>query len=409
MFQSSSIADRVSGKLSDNSAAPEARHALTVLQIIPRMDEGSAERGVLEITEAIAREGGRAIVATAGGKMLPRVPKAGGHVIAMNLETRNILNLWQNARILTRLVRDLEVDVIHARAAAPAWSAHLAAKRTGACFVTTCHDAVAASGAFGRRGLGAMARGEAVIAVSEFLRQQIVDEFGVDRDRVATIPRGADVNVFSEETVGNERAVKLANAWGLLDDPRPMVLLPEALSRGKGAEDLIAAAQRLRDVRGDDFLILLIGEEGSSYEVGLRRTVEQLGLDAVIRVAGATGDTAAAHKLASVVVSASQRPEPSCQAIIEAQAMGRPVIVTDHGAAPETVRHGESGWLYPPGDVGQLTDVLNRALNLDPSQRAHMGMAARAKIHSGYTLSAMQRATLDIYEQVSGRTFAKLV
>ena len=73
------------------------------------------------------------------------------------------------------------------------------------------------------------------------------------------------------------------------------------------------------------------------------------------------------------------------------------------------MRHGDSGWLYPPGDMECLTGVLNKALNLDPSQRAHMGMAARARIHSGYTLSAMQRATLELYEQVTGRTFAKLV
>ncbi|MDH3665653.1 MAG: glycosyltransferase family 4 protein [Paracoccaceae bacterium] len=409
MFQSSSIAEKVTGKLSDNRSAQEDRRPLTVLQVIPRMDEGGAERGVMEITEAIAREGGRAIIATSGGKMLPRVPKAGGQVIAMNLETRNILNLWQNARLLTRLIRDLEVDVVHARAAAPAWSAHLAAKRTGAHFVTTYHDTVSAAGLLGRRGK-VMTRGQPVIAVSDFVRDQIIQQLGVSPDQVVTIPRGADVNVFSEETVGNERAVKLANEWGLLDDARPMVLLPDALTRTKGSEDLISAAQRLREMRGDDFLILLTGaEEGTSYEMGLRRTIEKMGLDDVVRVAASTGDSAAAYKLASVVVSASREPEASCQPVIEAQAMGRPVIVTDHGAAPETVRHGDSGWLYPPGDVECLTDVLNKALNLDPSQRAHMGMAARARIHSGYTLSAMQRATLEVYEQVSGRTFAKLV
>jgi glycosyltransferase involved in cell wall biosynthesis len=118
---------------------------------------------------------------------------------------------------------------------------------------------------------------------------------------------------------------------------------------------------------------------------------------------------AAAYKLASVVVSTSTRPEAFGRAIVEAQAMGRPVIATDHGGARETVVHGSTGWLYPPGDIARLTIEANKALNLDPSERAHMGMAARARIHARYTVAAMQRATLNVYEQAAGRTFARLV
>jgi glycosyltransferase involved in cell wall biosynthesis len=110
-----------------------------------------------------------------------------------------------------------------------------------------------------------------------------------------------------------------------------------------------------------------------------------------------------------VVVSASIEPEAFGRAVVEAQSMGRPVIATGHGGAQETVEHGSTGWLYPPGDIARLTIELNKALNLDPSERAHMGLAARARIHSRYTVAAMQRATLDVYEGVAGRTFAKLV
>jgi glycosyltransferase involved in cell wall biosynthesis len=227
---------------------------------------------------------------------------------------------------------------------------------------------------------------------------------------VVTIPRGADVNVFSEETVGNERAVKLAEQWGLLDDPRPVVMLAGRLSRLKGAEDLIDAADRLRGMRGEDFLILLVGEDGGSgYGETLRKRIERLGAGNVVRLAGSCADMAAAYKLSSVVVSTSTAPEAFGRSVVEAQAMGRPVIATDHGGARETVAHGESGWLYPPGDVARLTVELDKALNLDPSERAHMGMAARARIHSRYTISAMQRATLDVYERVAGRTFPPLV
>ena len=118
---------------------------------------------------------------------------------------------------------------------------------------------------------------------------------------------------------------------------------------------------------------------------------------------------AAAYKLSSVVVSASIEPEAFGRVIVEAQAMSRPVIATSHGGARETVSHGESGWLYPPGDAEVLAATIHQALEMDPSERAHMGLAGRARIHSNYTVSSMQRATLDVYERVAGRTFQALI
>ena len=383
---------------------------MTVLQIVPRMEMGGVERGTLEITEAIVREGGRAIVATAGGQLLPRITKAGGQVIAMNADTKNPLNLWQNVRLLARLILDLQIDIVHARSRAPAWSAYWATQRTGAHFITTYHGAYKEDFPFKRRYNAVMAKGRPVIAVSDFIRKRIIELHGIPADQIVTIPRGADISVFSEEAVGNERTVKLAHQWGLLDDPRPVIMLPARLSRWKGAEDLIDAADQLRAMRGDDFLVLLVGEgQGISFEQVLRKRIDKLGVGDVVHLAGGCADMAAAYKLASVVVSASTEPEAFGRAVIEAQSMGRPVIATDHGGARETVEHGTSGWLYPPGDIARLTIELNKALNLDPSERAHMGMSARARIHARYTVTAMQRSTLDVYEAVAGRTFAKLV
>ena len=410
MFVSSSIAGETSGELSGNRSAPEEQHPLTVLQIVPRLDMGGVERGTLEITEAITRAGGRALVATAGGRLLPRVIKAGGEVIAMNVDTRNPLNLWQNARLLARLIEDLQIDIVHARSRAPAWSAYWATQRTGAHFITTYHGAYREDLVFKRRYNEVMARGRPVIAVSDFIRRLIIERHQVAPERIVTIPRGADIKVFAEETVGNERTVKLAQQWGLLDDPRPVIMLPARLSRWKGAEDLIDAADRLRAMRGDDFLILLVGEDGGNgFEAVLRKRIGKLGVGGIVHLAGGCADMAAAYKLASVVVSASTEPEAFGRAVVEAQAMGRPVIASGHGGAQETVAHGSTGWLYPPGDIARLTIELNKALNLDPSGRAHMGLAARARVHSRYTVAAMQRATLEVYEGVAGRTFAKLV
>lgn len=362
------------------------------------------------MVEAIIGAGGRAIVATAGGQLEYRVTRAGGEIALMNADSKNPITIWNNAETLKRLIREHNVDIVHARSRAPAWSAYWAANATGVPFVTTFHGTYNEKGPFKRTYNSVMARGRPVIAISEFIRGLVRERYGVPDDQIVTIPRGADISVFAEEAVGNERTISLANSWGLIDDARAVVLMPGRLTRWKGGESVIEAAAILKEMRGSDFLVLLVGDDSDgAFLAQLERKVDDTGTDDVVRLTGGTSDMAAAYKISSVVVSASIEPEAFGRVIVEAQAMSRPVIATNHGGARETVVHGESGWLYPPGDATILAQTIHQALDMDPSERAHMGLAGRARIHSAYTVSAMQRATLNVYEQVAGRTFQTLL
>ena len=391
-------------------AAAKAAHPLTILQVVPRLEMGGVERGTLEIAEAIADAGGRALVATAGGQLEFRVERAGGEIFHMNADSKNPATMWQNARLMKRLIREENVDVVHARSRAPAWSAYWATRRTGTPFVTTYHGAYNEDFIGKRLYNSVMARGRPVIAISDFIHNLIRERHRVPEEHIVTIPRGADITVFAEEAVGNERSIKLAEQWGMIEDPRAIVLMPARLTRWKGGESVIDAAARLKEMRGDDFIVMLVGDDDDSgFEGVLQKRIDATRTGDVVRLTGACSDMAAAYKLASVVVSASIEPEAFGRVVVEAQAMSRPVIATAHGGARETVQHGVSGWLYPPGDDEVLAATIHQALEMDPSGRAHMGLAGRARIHSRYTVQAMQRATLNVYEQVARRTFQALI
>ncbi|MEM9735606.1 MAG: glycosyltransferase family 4 protein, partial [Pseudomonadota bacterium] len=303
----------------------ESTDRLTVLQVLPRLDTGGVERGTLEIAEAIVAAGGRALVATSGGVQAPRITRVGGELILFDLATKNPINMWMNAGKLARVIRDHGVDVVHARSRAPAWSAYWACERTGTPFVTTYHGTYREDLPLKRRYNAVMAKGRPVIAISEFIRDLIGERHHVGGADVTVIPRGADIAVFSEETVGNERTIKWAEAWGIVDDPRPVIMLPARLTRWKGAESLIAAAAKLKAARStSDFLILIVGDGDAAFARGLDRQIESLDVADCVRRTGPCSDMAAALKLASVVVSASIEPEALGRVAVEAQAMGRP-------------------------------------------------------------------------------------
>ena len=380
-----------------------AGRPMTVLQLVPALEQGGVERGALDIARAIVAAGGRALVASRGGRMESRLERAGGALIRLNVGAKAPLSVWRNGRALARIVREEGVDVIHARSRAPAWAGLQAAQATGTPFVTTYHG-VHSEGFPGKRLYNSvMARGRPVIAVSEHVAQMIRDRHPFAAD-VRVIPRGTDLAAFDPDAVSSQRMGALAERWGLVEDARPVIALPGRLTRWKGQDVFIEAAGLLRAMRGaEDFLCLMIGgDEHGDYAQGLQKTIDAAGLGNVARLAGSADDMPAALKLASCGVSASTAPEAFGRVAAETMAMRRPVIATDHGGARETVADGETGWLVPPGDAGALAQAMQRALSLSAAEAAAMGAAGRARVARLFSLDGMQQAVLNVYREVAG-------
>ena len=167
-----------------------------MLQVLPALETGGVERGTVEMVQAIVRAGGSALVASAGGRLVAAVERAGGTHIAMKLASKNPATIWKNAARLAFLIRAADVDIVHARSRAPAWSAWLACRRTGARFVTTWHGVYSENAPGKRRYNAIMARGERIIAISQFVAAKLTARHQVDPGRLRIIPRGVDPAVF---------------------------------------------------------------------------------------------------------------------------------------------------------------------------------------------------------------------
>lgn len=373
---------------------------LVVLQVLPSLVTGGVERGTVEITQAIAQAGGVALVASAGGPMVARIEQAGGHHVTLPLKTKSPLGLWRNAAALERLIRTRHVSLVHARSRGPAWSAWIACRRTGVPFVTTYHGTYSEDFPLKRRYNAVMARGRVVIAASHYIADLIIRQHRVDPARIRVIARGVDPSVFDPSAVPAERTAALQATWRLPEGAR-VVMLPGRLTAWKGHAVVLDAIARLG--RPDVICVLLGSDQGRRrYSRALEQQARVLGVGDQLRMVGHTDDVAASLCLADVVVHASTKPEAFGRVVIEAQAMERLVIASDLGGPKETVRHGETGWLVPPGDALALAQALAVALDLPAAEAKAMGHQARASVP---TVRAMQDATLDVYQEVLGRPF----
>jgi glycosyltransferase involved in cell wall biosynthesis len=369
-----------------------------VLQVIPALVSGGAERGAVDVAAALAAAGWTAYVASSGGPMEYQLRRAGAHHLTLPLASKNPLVMRRNAARLADIIRRQKIDIVHARSRAPAWSARWASRATGRHFVTTMHGAYDIDLPLKRRYNAVMAAGERVIAISEFVGDYAAQTYGVAADRLRVIPRGVDLAAFDPGRVGGDRVARLAEAWRVPEECR-VVMLPGRLTRWKGGLEFIAAIARLGRC---DLRCLLVGvEQRRGFRRELEAAIERFDLGGVFRVIEDCRDMPAAYVLSDVVVSASTDPEGFGRVVVEAQAMGRPVVATDHGGARETIVAGATGWLAPPGDPAALAGAIAAALALSPAEQAAFARRARAHVvAAGYTREAMCAKTLDVYEEL---------
>ncbi|MDP8916175.1 MAG: glycosyltransferase, partial [Pseudomonadota bacterium] len=214
----------------------------TVLQVIPALETGGAEQTTLDVAAAVVRAGGRALVASEGGRMEPRLAEAGGRLIRLPLSSKSPLTMAGNARRLAAVIRREGVSLVHARSRAPAFSALRAARAAGVPFVATYHGVYSARTPLKRWWNAVMTRGDLVIANSEYTRDHVLAEHQLDPARIVTIPRGVDLERFDPDRVAPERVRALCQAWDLgAEDPGPKLLLAGRLSRWKGQTLMIEA------------------------------------------------------------------------------------------------------------------------------------------------------------------------
>jgi glycosyltransferase involved in cell wall biosynthesis len=366
--------------------------------VLPALVTGGVERGTVEIAAALARAGWRSLVASSGGPMVHEIERAGGKHFTLPLASKNPITMRRNAARLADLVRAETVDLIHARSRAPAWSAYWAASRLKIPFVTTMHSTYGGETGLKHRYNSVMSRGVRVIAISDFVAEHAMRVYGVGADRLRVIPRGVDLTRFDPDAIHASRLVALAREWRI-EDGVPIVLLPGRLTRWKGHMELLAAVARLGS---RDLQVILVGDDRQkpAYRRQIVEEVAALGLSGKVKMVGDCRDMPAAYMLADVVVSPSVEPEGFGRVAIEAQAMGRPTIASDHGGSRETVIPGETGWLTPPGDVEALALALAAALALGPAERLELGRRSRDNAASRFDHRRMEVSTLGVYTEI---------
>lgn len=370
-----------------------------ILQVLPRLESGGVERGTIEITAAIRAAGMKPLVVSAGGPLIPHITHAGGEHITLPVDRKNPFIIRHNARKLAQIIKTREVDIIHARSRAPAWSAYYSAKRTGIPFLTTWHGIYGTEGLFKKHYNSVMLKSDLTIAVSKFVEEHVLREYHADPAKLRLIHRGADLETFSPEAVRPGRIAELTKAWRLPEENVPIILCAARITRIKGQDVLIEALAAIKDLK---FLCILAGTDTGheDFSESLKKRVVELGLEGKVRIVNPTPYMTEAYMLSHIVVIPSAKPESFGRVSVEAQAMGKIVIATDHGGVRETLVPNETGYLVWPNDPKAMGDALRFALNRDEKMVRAMADFSMKYVREHFSADLMKEKTIAVYREL---------
>jgi len=376
-----------------------------VLQVTPELNAGGVERTTIEMAEAISRAGGLALVASAGGRLEGDLKAAGGELIRLPMHSKNPIEVVLNARRLARVATERRVNLIHARSRMPGWSAYWAARNLKLPFVTTYHGIYNARSALKRWYNSVMAKGDIVIANSDYTRQHVIAQHHIDPARVIAIPRGVDLDRFDRARISAGQIAAMRDSWGMnADDKRLVLIAPARLTRWKGQLVLIEALAELQKRKPNALRVILAGDAQGrmTYVQDLNNAIERHSLRETVALVGHLGHIDVALAAADFAVFPVIEPEAFGRSAVEAQVMGLPVIASELGGYTETIVHGETGLLVAHGDVSALAAAMERLIDAGAAARAAMGQTGKDRARLLYAKTALQSSTLKVYDQLLG-------
>lgn len=365
---------------------------MKVLQVLPRLDYGGVERGVVEITRALVESGARAYVVSAGGRLVSEIEKIGGIHLTLPIGSKNPLIASFCILPLRRFIQKEGISLIDAHSRVPAWVSYFAVKGTSTHFLTTAHGYYRPH-LFSR----SMVLGEKIIAVSQPLAKYLREKFRVSEKKIVVIPRGIQLEDFPSPP--REEIKKLREKYHIPEDAFVAGMVGR-ITPGKGHQVLLQALHHVHR-RNVPVYALIVGNarEHPGYANFLKNQIKNLGLENFVHFAGFTENVSLFLSAVDVVVIPSIIPEAFGRGAMEAMALKKPVIASSHGGVLDLVLNGETGILFPPGDVTGLIEALF-FLYSHPQKRLQMGENGFDRVQNLFTLSQFTRRTLQVYRSL---------
>tara|TARA_Y100000590_G_scaffold287561_1_gene323749 strand:- start:672 stop:1826 length:1155 start_codon:yes stop_codon:yes gene_type:complete len=378
---------------------------LKVLQVIPKLGYGGAETGCYDIAHYLYENDCKSYIITSGGELTKFINKKKVKLIRLPVQSKNPILMLLNTLIISLIIIIFNINIVHARSRAPAWSCLLATKITRRKFVTTFHGTYNFKSKLKKFYNSVMVRSDLVIAGSNFIFSHIKDNYSEylnEKKKFLVIFRGINTDYFDPSTTLDTDEDKLSKLWEL-QVGKKIILFPGRLTSWKGQEMFLESIKQVNIQLGHDaFIVVILGSDQGRdlYKKKLIRLVEQYRLNNQVKFIENCRHMPLAYKISDFVVSASIEPEAFGRVSVEAQSMQKPILASNIGGSKETIIDNKTGILFEAGNTEELSKKIIELLTLDENRLKQMGIEGRKNVINKFNVEKMCFSTYSEYKKL---------
>ena len=378
---------------------------LKVLQVIPKLGYGGAETGCYDIAHYLNENDCKSYIITSGGELIKFINKKKVKLIRLPVQSKNPIIMLFNAIIISLIILFCNINIVHARSRAPAWSCLVATKITGRKFVTTFHGTYNFNSNIKKFYNSVMVRSNLIIAGSNFIFSHINENYSNylnTKKKFLVIFRGINTDYFDPSTTLEKDEDNLFKSWGLKIGKK-IILFPGRLTSWKGQEMFLDSINKVNIQLGHDaFIAVILGSDQGRelYKKKLIRLVEQYRLTNQVKFIEHCKNMPVAYKISNFVVSASIEPESFGRISVEAQSMQKPILASNIGGSKETIIDNKTGILFESGNSDEMSKKIIELLNLDESTLNQMGIEGRKNVINKFNVEKMCFSTYSEYKKL---------
>jgi glycosyltransferase involved in cell wall biosynthesis len=379
---------------------------IKILQVIPKLGFGGAETGCYDIAHFLPEQNCKSFLITSGGELLKFVNRNKVKVIRLPVQSKNPLIIFVNFIAIFFIIIIYNIDLVHARSRAPAWSCLWACFFSRKKFVTTFHGTYNFSGKLKLFYNSVMTRSKLIIAGSNFIFNHINENYkkylDPKKQKLMVIFRGINLEYFNANNISENKKNILASNWKI-NKKAFIILLPGRLTKWKGQEIFIESLSTLvEEHKKENFHAIILGSNQGrkNYYKKLILLVERYRLGEKISFIENCKEMPLAYKLSDLVISSSIEPEAFGRVAVEAQAMIKPIVASNIGGSRETVLNGRSGLLYKYNDQKELAKAMNKIMEMDKNSLRLMGELGRKNAEKKYNVDQMCQTTFTEYKKL---------
>ena len=378
---------------------------IKILQVIPKLGYGGAETGCFDLAHYLHEHNCKSYIVTSGGPLLKYINKKKVKILRLPVQSKNPILILLNSILLTLIIFFLNVDIVHARSRAPAWSCLIATKLTRRKFVTTFHGTYNFKSDLKKWYNSVMVRSDLIIAGSNFIFSHIKENYSKylsNKKKFLVIFRGINTDYFNPKKIKESDKNLLKKKWNITDEKK-IILLPGRLTEWKGQEMFIEAISLLKkNLSEQEFIAVILGSDQGRkiYKKKLIRLVEQHRLSGNVIFVDHLELMPIAYEISTVIVSSSIEPEAFGRVSVEAQSMEKPIVASNIGGSNETIINDKTGFLFKAGDSKNLSEKLKEVLNLSELTLNGIGAEGRKNIIAKFNVEKMCNTTYSEYKKL---------